>query len=129
MQMKRYWLVAVILAVTFASFWVYGRIAHREPAYGPLSLRAHAFEYRNDRATAPAAVAPDMNSDAVRHANADVLAELQRSEQQPEPNKAKHAGVPHRKKKAAAIARRTPGWAMQAYAWGPRTYQVPFGRY
>jgi len=33
----------LILAVTFASFWVYGLIAHREPAYVPLSLRAHVL--------------------------------------------------------------------------------------
>ena len=118
-----------ILAVTLACFWVYGLILHREPAYGPLSPRAHALEYRGDRPTTPAAVAPDMSSDAVRHANADVPAELQTPEQKPEPNKAKHAAVPHRKKKATVIARRPPVPATQAYAWGPPTYYVPFGRY
>ena len=95
-----------ILAVTLACFWVYGLILHREPAYASLSPRAHALEYRGERPTTPAAVAPDMNSDAVRHANADVPAELQTLEQKPEPNKAKHAAVPHRKKKATVIARR-----------------------
>jgi len=120
----------LIVAVTVACFWIYDRIAHPESAYAPpLPFRAHALEYQSDRRTPPGTLAPDMNSDAVRYANADVLAELQTSEQKPEPNKAKHAGEPHRKKKAAAIARRPPGWAMQAYAWGPRTYQVPFGRY
>jgi hypothetical protein len=70
-----------------------------------------------------------MNSDAVRHANADVPAALQRSEQRPEPLEAKHAAAPHRKKKAPVIARRPPEPAMQAYAWGPRAFQVPFGGY
>jgi hypothetical protein len=66
-----------------------------------------------------------MNSDAVRHANADVPVELQK----PEPNKAKHAATPHRQKKAPVIARRQSEPAMHAYALGPRTFQSRFGSY
>jgi hypothetical protein len=118
---------ALVLAFTFVCFWGYDLVAHREPTSGP--LRAQAVEYRSDRLSTPVAVAPDMNSDAVRHANADVPAALQRSEQRPEPLEAKHAAAPHRKKKAPVIARRPPEPAMQAYAWGPRAFQVPFGGY
>jgi len=116
---------ALILAITFACFWMYDLIAHRAPPYDP--PRAHVIEYRSDRLSAPEAVAPDMNSDAVRHANADVPAELPKPEQQPELKKAKHAAVAHRKKKV--IARRPAEPAMQAFAWGPRAFQVPFGGY
>jgi hypothetical protein len=117
---------ALILAVTLACFWAYDAIAHREPAYVP--LRAHPLEYRDERPSTPSAIAPDMSSDAVRYANADVPAELQRSQHKPEPQKAKHAAAPHRKKKAPVIATRPPPEpAMRAYAWGPRAFQVPFG--
>ena len=127
----------LIVAVTLACFWVYDRIAHRESAYGPSSLRAHALEFRSDRPSTPAAVAPDMNSDAVRHANADVPAQMQRTEQKPElnaeqkpaPKKTKYAAAPLRKKKANVIARRPLNPWMQAYAWGPRTFQMPFRSY
>jgi len=128
----------LIAAVTLGWFSVYGLIAHREPAHGPLSLRAHALEYRSDRASTPAALAPDMNSEAVRHANADVPVELQSPEQKTEPNKANHAAASHRKNKVTVTARRqrkpvvqTHAWRprTQAYAWGPRTFQGPFRGY
>ena len=119
---------ALILAVTVAGFWTYGLIAHREPAYA--SLRAHIVETRSDRVSTPAAIAPDMNSDAVRYANADVPAELQVAEQKPEPPKAKHAAAPARKKKTQMVARRrSPEPAMQTFAWGPPAFQAPFGGY
>jgi hypothetical protein len=137
---------ALIVGITLACFWVYGLITHRDSGYVSLSLRAHALEYPSDRLSAPAALAPDMNSDAVRYANADVPAQLQRPEQKPEPNsnqksapnKAKYAAVPHRKTKATVIARRplkppmqAYAWGprMQTYAWGPRTFQGPFRGY
>src|SRR5262245_32861874 len=116
---------ALILTVAVAYFWVYDAIAHREPAYVP--PRAHVVEHRDDRLSTPAAVAPDMNSDAVRHANADVPAELQRPEQKPEPQKTKHAAAPHRKKKAPVIARRPPEPPVESCAWGPSACQAPFG--
>jgi hypothetical protein len=136
----------LIATVTLACFWVYGLIAHRDPTYGSLSLQAHAVEYRSDRLSAPAVLAPDMSSDAVRYANADVPIESQRLEQKlvpnPEqksaPNKANHAAAPHRKNKVTVTARRslkpvrqTYAWRppMQAYAWGPRTFQGPFRGY
>jgi hypothetical protein len=123
---------AFILAVTVVGLWTYGLIAHREPAY--VSLRAHAAETRSDRISAPAAVAPDMNSDAVRLANADVPAELQKPEQKPEQKQEsknkKHAAATHRKKKTQMVAqRRPPDPAMQTFAWGPPTFGAPFGRY
>jgi len=132
---------ALIVGVTLACLSVYGLIAHRETAYGSLSLRAHAVEYRSDRISAPAALVPDMNSDAVRRANADVPTQLQGSEQKPNlnsnpnpeqksaPTKAKHASASHRKKKANVVARRPLNPWMQAYAWGPRTFQGPFRGY
>ena len=121
--MSRLCACVLIVAVTVACFWIYDRIAHRESAYGPLSLRAHAVEYRSDRLNTPAALAPDMNSDAVRHANADVPDELQKPEQKPAAQKAKHETAPHRK------TRRGTEPAMQAYAWGHRTNQMPFRSY
>ena len=82
---------------------------------------------RDRRSTARA---PDMNSDAVRFANADVAAEPQRSELKPEPPKAKHAAAPPRKKKTQMVARRRlPDPAMQTFAWTPRAFHAPFGRY
>jgi hypothetical protein len=127
----------LILLITVACLWAYGIIVHREPAYGSLAPRAHVLEYRSNGPSTPEVVAPDMNSDAVRHANADVLGQLQITEQKLEPNrekkfepnKAKHGAAPHRKKKATVIARGPLKPWMQTYAWGPRTFQVPFGRY
>jgi hypothetical protein len=115
----------LIGAVTVAFFWIYGGIAHRGSAYGSLSLRAHAVEYRGDRLGTPGILAPDMNSDAVRRANADVPAELQKPEQEPAPQKAKRAAAAHQKKSAPVTARRGSEPAMQAYALGHRTSQVP----
>jgi len=125
-----------IVAATVACFWVYGLIVHGKAAYGPLSVRAYALEHRSDDRGMPVALAPDMNSDAVRHANADVPTEL-RSEHKPnpnpeqksEPNKAKHTAAPHRKKKATAMARRPVKAWTKAYAWGARTFQGPFRGY
>ena len=102
--MSRLCACVLIVAVTVACFWIYDRIAHRGSAYGPLSLRAHAVDYRSDRLSTPAALAPDMNSDAVRHANADVPDELQKPEQKPAPQKAKHEAAPHRKRNTEAGA-------------------------
>src|SRR5262245_642928 len=128
--LSRLCVCVLIVAVTVACFWIYDRIAHRDAAYAPpLLLRAHALEYQNDRPTPPGTLAPDMNSDAVRHANADVPVELQKPEQKPEPNKAKHAAAPHRQKKAPVTVRRQPEPAMHAYAQGPRTLQARFGSY
>ena len=87
----------LILVMTVACFWIYDLIAHRGPSYAA-PLRAHVVETRRDRHSTPAAIAPDMNSDAVRFANADVAAELQRSELKPEPPKAKHAAAPAEEK-------------------------------
>jgi uncharacterized membrane protein len=120
---------ALILVMTVACFWIYDLIAHRGPSYAA-PLRAHVVETRRDRHSTPAAIAPDMNSDAVRFANADVAAEPQRSELKPESPKAKHAAAPPRKKKTQMVARRRlPDPAMQTFAWTPRTFHAPFGRY
>jgi hypothetical protein len=121
---------ALIAAVTIACFWIYDRIAHRDSAYAPpLLLRAHALDYQRDRLIPSGILAPDMNSDAVRHANADVPVALQKPEQKAEPNQAKHAAAPHRQKKAPVIARRQSEPAMHAYALGPRTFQARFGSF
>lgn len=127
--MSRLCACVLIVAITSTCFWIYDRIVHRESAYGLLSHRAHAVEYRNDRLSTPTALVPDMNSDAVRHANADVPDEYQRPEQKPAPQKAKHEAEPHRKKKAPVIATPQPEPAMQAYAWGHRTNQMPLRSY
>ena len=120
---------AVILVKTVACFWIYDLIAHRQPGYAA-PLRAHVVETRSDRHSTPAAIAPDMSSDAVRFANADVPAELPRSELKPEPPKAKHAAASPRKKKNQMVARRRlPDPVMQTFAWTPRTFHAPFGRY
>jgi hypothetical protein len=123
---------ALILATTLAGFWIYGLIAHREPAYA--SSRARIVEHRSDGPSTPVAIAPDMNSDAVRVANADVPAELQKTEQKPEPKQetktTKHAAAPHRKKKTQMAARRrAPYPPTQAFAWGPPAFGSPFGGY
>ena len=124
---------ALILATTVAGFWTYGLIAHREPAYA--SFRARIVEHRSDAPGTSVAIAPDMNSDAVRLANADVPADLQKPEQKSEPKQetktAKHAAVTtHRKKKTQMVARRrAPDRAMQAFAWGPPAFGSPFGGY
>lgn len=139
--LSRLFACVLIAAVTLAWFWVYDVIVHREPVSSPLSLRGHALAYRSERGSAPATLVPDMSSEAVRYANADVPAEVQRLEQQPEPEKTITAEVSHRKKKkkATVIVRRSPKGAMQAYAWNPRmqsnawaaphTYQEPYRGY
>jgi hypothetical protein len=127
--LSRLFACVLIVAVTVACFWIYDRIAHRQAAFGPMSLRAPAVEYRSDRPSTPAALAPDMNSDAVRHANADVPDEFQKPELKPAPQKAKREAAPHRKKQAPVIARRGSEPAMQAYAWGHRINQMSFRSY
>ena len=124
--MSRLCACVLIVAITATCFWIYDRIVHRESAYGPVSHRAYAVEYRNDRLSTPTALAPDMNSDAVRRANADVPDEYQKPEQKPAPQQAKHEAAPHRKKKAPEIATRGPDPAMRAYAWDHRANQMLF---
>jgi hypothetical protein len=128
---SRVFACVMILLTTVAGLWTYGLIAHRQPAYA--SFGARIVEHRSNAPSIPAAIAPDMNSVAVRLANADVPAELQKPEQKSEPKQetktAKHAAAaPHRKKKTQMVARRrAPDPAIQAFAWGSPAFGSPFG--
>jgi hypothetical protein len=120
--------VAILLG-TGAFFWAYDMIAHREPSYVP--LRAQAVTYRTSLIV-PEAVAPDMNSELVRIANADVPLSVQKIAMTVDTHKTKlvdHAEAPPKKKKTRVVKRRLPERAMQAYAWVPNSYSAPFGGY
>ena len=119
-----------ILVGTGAFFWAYDVIAHREVSYVP--LRAQAPAYRTIQ-NVPEVVPPDMTSDQVRIANADVPMSVPKpAAMTVDTRKASRldfAEAPPKKKKTRMVKRRLPERALQTYAWAPNPFHKPFGGY